>query len=248
MPKTSSSLAVADGIKDIEKTPARTGADTVRLWERYRDQALLWRALALLQMPTTFLAITAALIMYFFADTVIQVPEKPEPGFYSVKQLPDAEFITAATNVVNMIATYQPETARLQFTEARKLLWQPALNKFDEEMMQKEIQAIEETRRSQMFIINQSLVRINRFPEKDTVTVRLPGTRFKQIGANQLKSDQMVYEIMMTTIPKNPHNEYGIVVFNMERKDSDFQSIYFKDQQERARQIAEQNKGKTDLD
>ncbi len=139
-------ISIADGLKDVEKTPTRTGADTVRLWERYRDQALLWRALALLQIPTTFLAIGAALIMFFFADTVIQVPEKPEPGMYSVKQLPDAQFISAATRVVNSIATYQPETARIQFTDTRKMLWQPALGKFDEEMMQKEIQAIEEGR------------------------------------------------------------------------------------------------------
>jgi hypothetical protein len=234
-------ISIADGLKDVEKTANRTGADTVRLWERYRDQALLWRALALLQIPTTFLAIGAALIMFFFADTVIQVPEKPEPGMYSVKQLPDAEFISAATRVVNSIATYQPETARIQFTDTRKMLWQPALGKFDEEMMQKEIQAIEETRRSQLFIINQSLVRVNRYPERDTVEVRLPGTRYKLIGTDQLKPEQMVYFVKMTTIPKNPQNEYGIVVFNLERKDSDFQAIYFQDQRENAAKMAASN-------
>ncbi len=239
-------LKISEGIKDIEKTPARTGADTVRLWERYRDQALLWRALALLQLPTTFLAITAALIMFFFADTVIEVPEKPEPGMYSVKQLPDAEFISAATRVINMIATYQPETARPQFIETRKLLWQPALAKFDEEMMQKEIQAIEETRRSQLFFVNQSLVRVNRLPERDYVEVRLPGVRYKLIGASQGKPEQMVYYVRMTTIPKNPHNEYGIVVFDMERKDSDFQSIYFQDQKEAAAKWAAEHPGAPD--
>ena len=234
-------LKVSDGIKDVEKIAGRTGADTVRLWERYRDQALLWRALALIQIPSTFVAVAAALIMYFFADTVIEVPEKPEPGMYSVKQLPDAEFISTATRVVNSIATYQPETARIQFTETRKMLWQPALAKFDEEMMQKEIQAIEETRRSQLFFVNQSLVRVNRFPERDYVEVRLAGVRHKLIGTNQLKPEQMVYFVRMTTIPKNPHNEYGIVVFDMERKDSDFQSIYFQDQKEAAAKAAAEN-------
>src|SRR5262249_45979929 len=132
-------------LQQLERVAGRAGSDTIRLWDSYREQAYLWRALALLQMPATALAIAAALIMYFFADTIIEVPDKPQPGFYSVKQLPDSQFISAATEVVNLIATYQPETARTQFNAARKYLWEPALSEFDTTMIKSELRAIEET-------------------------------------------------------------------------------------------------------
>ena len=177
-------LNLKEDVKQLERVGGRAGTDTIRLWEGYREQAYPWRAMSLLQMPATALSIAAALIMYFFADTIIEVPHAPEPGFYSVKNLPDSQFINAATSVINLIATYQPATARRQFKTARKFLWEPALTEFEETMMGPEIRAIEETKRSQMFFINPRLIKVERFPELDMVVVRVPGLRQKLIGNN----------------------------------------------------------------
>ena len=175
----------------------------------------MWRALALLQMPATALAVLAALVMYFFADTIVEVPERPQPGIYSVKRLPDSEFINAASQVVNLINSYQPETARAQFIEARRYLWEPALSEFQNTMMRSDLKTIEETYRSQLFFINNRFVKVERYPENDYVVVRLPGIRYKIIGNKQLNPDRVIYYVRMTTIPNNVHNPYGIVIDNI---------------------------------
>ncbi|MCB0359882.1 MAG: hypothetical protein KDD44_09605 [Bdellovibrionales bacterium] len=221
--------AIKQDIRQLETIAGRAGADTIKLWEGYRDQAYLWRAIALLQMPATALAIASAMIMYFFADTIIEVPPKPQPGHYSVKQLPDSEFVSVATEVVNLIGSYQPSIARQQFRTARKYLWEPALSIFEQEMMQKELRAIEETSRSQLFFINQQQIKVERYPELDKVVVRLPGARQKLIGSRPLQPDGMVYYIKMTTIPRNVHNDYGIVVIDIKRRQASAQTIKLED-------------------
>ena len=204
-----------DSLHDLERIDGRAGADTIRLWESYRDQAFLWRALALLQMPATMLSIAAALVMFFFADTTIEVPQQPLPGRYSVKQLPDAEFISTANEVVNLIASFQPHRAAEQFEAAREHLWEPALSEFEESILKRELRAITETRRSQVFFSDPKLVRVERSAATDHVVARIPGHRMKLIGNRPLPSDEIVYYIKMTTIPRNAQNEYGIVVTNI---------------------------------
>ena len=225
-------LQLKNDVKQLERVAGRAGSDTIRLWEGYREQAYLWRALAILQMPATALSIAAALIMYFFADTIIEVPERPQPGYYSVRQLPDSQFINAATSVANLIATYQPAVARRQFKTARKYLWEPALTAFEETMMGSEIKAIEETKRSQMYFINPRLIKVERFPEIDTVVVRIPGVRQKLIGNQPLPADEIVYYVKMTTIPRNFHNEYGIVVVDIHLRRADGRQVTSEDKAE----------------
>ena len=239
------SLNVKQDIKQLERVGGRAGSDTIRLWEGYREQAYLWRALCLLQMPATALSIAAALVMYFFADTIIEVPERPEPGQYSTRQLPDSSFINAATAVVNLIATYQPAVARRQFKTARKYLWEPALTEFENTMMTNEIQQIEETKRSQMFFINPRLIKVERYPEFETVVIRIPGIRQKLIGNKPLPPDEMVYYVKMTTIPRNVSNEYGIVVVDIHLRRADEQQVMKEDhQQDKSERTAEKKAAK----
>ena len=235
-------LNVKKDIKQLERVGGRAGSDTIRLWEGYKEQAYLWRALSLLQMPATALSIAAALVMYFFADTIIEVPERPQPGYYSVKQLPDSQFINAASEVVNLIATYQPAVARRQFKTARKYLWEPALTEFEETMMTTEIQAIEETKRSQMFFVNPRLIKVERYHEFEQVVVRVPGLRQKLIGNKPLSPDEMVYYVKMTTIPRNVANEYGIVVVDIHLRRADEQQVLKEDhQQEKSQSQQDKN-------
>ena len=248
MAKEAVAVNVKKDIKQLERVGGRAGADTIRLWEGYREQAYLWRALALLQMPATALSIAAMLVMYFFADTIIEVPERPQPGFYSVKQLPDSQFIDAAVTVINLVSTYQPAIARRQFKTAQKYLWEPALTEFQDSMMTKEIQAIEETKRSQIFFINQRLVKVERYPDLERVVVRVPGMRQKLIGSKPLPPDEMVYYVTMTTIPRNVSNEYGIVVVDIHLRRVDEQMVIKEDHQEqKAEKLAERAAAKQGL-
>jgi hypothetical protein len=231
-------------LKQIEQVDGRTGADTIRLWEHYRDHAYMWRSLALWQFPCTMVAIGAAMMMFFMADTVIEVPEKPQPGHYSVKQLPDAEFIDVATKVVNAITTYQPHNAREQFYSARKFLWEPALSEFEDAMVRRELRVVEETARSQIFFIDTKQIKIERHADLDKVVVRLPGVRQKLLAQKPLPPDEMVYYIKMTTIPRNVHNEYGIVVVDIRLRVAPLAEIAAEDRQEKLEQEREEAKQK----
>ena len=210
--------------KPEEIADARRGEDSVRVWERYRDLGHLWRMIALLQIPLTIIALFIMLSLYFSADTIVEVPEKPQPGHYSVKRLPDSEFINVANEVVNLSSTYTPATAERQFKAARKFLWEPALSQFETDKIKREIPQIVETARSQLFIVDQNQVKVERRPERDFVVVRLPGLRRKMIGSQPLSPDQMVVYVRMTTIPKNLYNDFGIVVTDIRFEDSQFQT------------------------
>lgn len=225
--------ALVNDLKQVELVDGRAGADTLRLWEHYRDHAYMWRAIAILQFPTTVLALGAALLMYYTADTIIEVPEKPQPGHYSIKQLPDSEFIDVATKVVNLITTYQPHDAKEQFYAARKFLWEPALSEFEEVMVKKELKYIVETSRSQIFFIDTKQIKVERFPDLDKVVVRIPGVRQKLISQRPYAPEEMVYYIKMTTIPRNIHNEYGIVVVDIRLKTAPLATIAAEDKQEK---------------
>ncbi len=196
--------------------PGREASDTLKLWDRYKEKAFLWRAFALLQMPITTVLILASMIFFVTADTVLNIPLDPEPGSYSVKKLPDSLFVSHATNVVNLISTYQPFTARKQYTTAVRYLWEPALSSFQKTHIDTDIEAVEETSRSQLFFIDPKRVRVERI--KNYVVVKLPGTRQKFIHNKPLPPEQVAYFIKMTTIPRNVHNEYGIVVTDLQLK------------------------------
>jgi len=207
--------AIAKDLRQVELVDGRAGADTIKLWEHYRDHAYMWRAICLLQLPGTFLALVAALLMYYTADTVIEVPEKPKPGHFSVKQLPDSEFIDIATKVVNLMTTYQPHSAKEQFYSARELLWEPALSEFERAYVKDELKVVEETNRSQMFFIDPKLMKVERVKDQDKITVRIAGVRQKLISQRPQPPEEMVFYVKMTTIPRNIHNEYGIVVVDL---------------------------------
>ncbi|GEM_PF-701729 len=222
---TSKNSSVKQALDQMDRVAGRSGSDTIRLWEGYKEQAILWRALALIQVPSTSLAICAALVMYFYADTIIEVPPMPQPGHYSASQLPDSEFINVASEVVNSIASYQPATARPQFSAVRRFLWEPALSIFEDQMMNSELRTIEETGRSQLYFVNQGQIAVERAPELEKVLVRLPGTRMKLIGDKPLPADQLVYYVTMTTVPRNSQNEYGIVVVEIQLRRVGFKTL-----------------------
>lgn len=199
-------------INDSNVIDARNETDTIRLWENYRDQALLWRAIALLQMPATLVLAIFAFYLYGTHEITLNVPAKPLPGLYSAYEIPDAEFFDVATNYTNLIATYQPAVARRQFSKAREMLKEPMLDLFDREMMGTELKAIENTSRTQLFFADPSLQTITR--QDNHVTVTMTGERLKLVAGKQLPMVVTKYTILMTLIPRNDLNPYGIVIEN----------------------------------
>lgn len=217
--------AVKQDLKQLETVAGKAGADTIRLWEGFREQALFWRALALIQVPSTALAILIALLQLYLSDPIINVVPNPLPGRYSSKELPDRLYLSSAQNLVNLISTYQPSIARRQFKRAEKMLWEPALSRFQKVMLENELRAIEETARSQIFFADEARIKIERFPEfgdSGKVVVRIPGVQQKLIGNRPLEAEKVVYHISMTTIPRHRYNKYGIVVINIDSRSLTF--------------------------
>ena len=206
-----------DSLATIEHVDGRAGADTFRLWESYKEQALLWRIIALVQIPITLVAVIFGLITYITADIVIEPPETPQPGMYSIKNLPDSEFLKVATEVVNLMATYQSNTAERQFRKAREYLWEPALSEFERVFVKEHVRAVNEQSRSQAFLINNDLVNVRRYPSLDMVIVRIPGTRLSLIGKKPL-DDEIAFYLKMTTIPRSAYNPSGIIIFDVRIK------------------------------
>jgi hypothetical protein len=201
---------VKEKVRDTDLNAARSGNDTIRLWENYKDQALMWRSIALLQMPTTMVALIFSLVMWSTREITLQVPSKPLPGQYSVQDIPDAEFINVANDYINLIATYQPGTARKQFSAARAMLQEPLYTKFGEEMMGSELSAIENTSRTQVLFVDPLKTRVER--EGANVTITVIGERVKSIAGSELPTVTSRFRVTMTTQPRNQINPYGIVI------------------------------------
>ena len=209
------SKAAKNLIKQSGFREARSENDTVRLWENYREQALLWRALAIFQIPGTLIALIFALVMWNGRETFLQVPAKPLPGIYNAHEIPNEEFVSVATEFVNLIATYQASTAPRQFAQAEKYLVEPMLSKFRIEMMDKELEAIETTRRTQLYFVDPTKIEVLR-EGREFVVVTLVGDRTKLIAGEQLPEVTTQFRVTMKTIPRNTLNRYGIVISSVE--------------------------------
>lgn len=233
-------LAVKEGLSYLERTSKRAGADTVALWDGYQEQMYLWRALALLMLPATLLAIGLALAMFFAADTTVVVPPKPEPSKIELAQIPNQEFVRLGSNVANLLTSYRTHEARPQFKMARQFLWQPALGQFEKEWMGKELEIIENTSRSQVFYPSPRQIKVIR--KDDHVVVRVPGTRRKQVGA-ETSGDELVWWFRMRTVPRNMFNDTGLVINNLRVEYTDLRGLAKEDMEE-ARQMERRKKQK----
>jgi hypothetical protein len=207
-------------------------SDRLRVLNTARDHAHFWRALALVQFPSLIIAIFGAVTMFFFAKTSIEITEKPQPAQFSVSQLPDSEFLYIAKEVVNRISSFQPITARIQFKNVRRYLWEPALSTFEEFIINKELKVIEDTGRSQMFFPVEELIRVEREADSEKVVVRIPGLKQKLIGMTPVPVEELAYFITMTTIPNNVINRRGVVVTKIESRLLPFESILYFDRKE----------------
>lgn len=205
-------LAVRDSLSYLERTSERAGPDTIRLWDGYKEQMFLWRALAILSLPATLLAIALAVTMFYAAKVTVVVPPKPEPSRIELSQIPNEEFVRLASKVAVLLTSYRTHEARPQFAMVRQYLWEPALTPYEREWMKKELEVVESTSRSQVFFLSPRQVKVIR--KDDHVVVRVPGTREKEVGGVK-SSDEVVWWFRMRTVPRNMFNENGIVINNL---------------------------------
>jgi hypothetical protein len=210
---------------DTALREARAPNDTIRLWENYREQALLWRALALIQVPSTVCAILFAYVMFSKREVTLQVPAKPLPGYYLADEIPDEAFVGRASDFVNLIATYQPTTAQRQFQKASEYLIEPVLTTFIGELMKQELQAIQTTSRTQVYWIDPEKTDIERDDDSGNVVVTFSGERRKLVAGQAVPDVVTTFTITMTTVPRNPLNEFGIMINNVASESSELQSL-----------------------
>ncbi|MFO0417184.1 MAG: TraE/TraK family type IV conjugative transfer system protein [Pseudomonadota bacterium] len=202
--------SIKGAVADTQLSVGRDKSDTIRLWENYKDQSLMWRSLCLIQLPTTLAAIIFAMMLWTTREVTLTVPSKPMPGIYAAQDIPDNEFVNIANDYINLIATYQPRTARRQFEAAAAMLKEPLLSKFREEMINSELGAIENSSRTQVFFTDPLRTTVER--RGNDVTVTMIGDRWKVIAGAELPTVTSRFRVTMTTIPRNKLNPYGIVI------------------------------------
>jgi hypothetical protein len=200
-------------LREASVIDGRSDSDTIRVWESYREQANLWRALLILQLPVTIAALVFAAVIFINRSIQLNVPRQPLPGMYTVQEVDDAEFINVATDFVNLIASYQPTIVDRQFNAARNYLWGSFLAKFDAEMMVDELRAIKATSRTQVFLIDPTRTEVLR--QGKEVKVTFAGDRIKIIAGKESPLIQSKFSVTMTTVPRNRINPTGIVITNV---------------------------------
>ena len=213
MEKKSISEASKRLMNDTRFREGKRSNDTLRLWENYRDQAQLWRALALIQIPSFLVLLAFTFTIYANRSLTFSVPAKPLPGMYELNEVPDAEFIAVAEDFVNLIATYQPRTAERQFIKASEMLIEPFLTTFEKLIIKKDLKVISDTGRSQILYVDSSQTNIDR--HDDLVYVKIIGDSNRRIKEQELKAVTTEYQIAMKTIPRTRLNPYGIVIVDL---------------------------------
>jgi hypothetical protein len=191
----------------------RGGRGTLDTWEKFQDEAVLWRVLTLIQFPITLVSLILAVFLGYSRSVVVNVPPKPAPGTYAPNEIPEAEFIDNATEFVNLIASYQPLNARRQFDEAAKRISEPFLTYFRDTIVTEELKTVESTNRSQFFFIDPTQTKVAYTEEG--VKVTLQGERVKIVAGQELPGLVSRYSVTMRTIPRHKLNPYGIMVTGM---------------------------------
>lgn len=204
------SQKMKETLKSTTVRPPRGESDTLRLWEAYLDQAILWRAIALLQIPSTLALLVFSMWLYGGRTIVLNVPQKPLPGQYTVDQLTDPILVDAATDFINLISSYTPKTARRQMQEAEQRVVEPLLTTFTQDMIETDLKAIEQTQRSQLFLIDPTKTSLTR--GRGNATVTFEGDRVKIVSGKEFPASTLRYLITMETRPRNRLNEYGVVI------------------------------------
>lgn len=212
----------------VKKISAEESANIQRVNRLYREQSYMWRALALMQIPTTFIALVVAIVMYVSSNIIVDVKPRPAPGYFLAEELPEQEFIKYGIEFVNLISSYQPMTAKNQFNYALNFLQGEYYSIFKQRYLegrdgeQSRLMEIDTLQRAQMFFINRDLVTATLEQDEldsrnDRVIVRIPGEAYVFLGG-QLQANRIeygVYYLTLQTIPTSVFNKNGISIIDV---------------------------------
>ena len=204
-------------VKETAIPEGRKDNDTIRLWEGYREQALLWRAIALLQIPATLISVLLAFLLWTSRVTNVVAPRDIKPGTLSIKEIPDVEFIDHATEFVNLISTYQPSVAKKQFLLAREMAIEPLLANYDNDILNLELRAIETTSRTQLYFIDPNRTKVTK--KDNEVIVEFTGDRQKIIAGKEMPNIPTKFYVTLRVIPKNKLNPFGLMISDLKLED-----------------------------
>lgn len=178
--------------------------------QSWEGKSNYWRWFLLAELGATIALCLFAFFIWLTKNTYFHVEEPLIPGRYPVGHLSDAEFSRVAGQFVNLIGTYRWVTAKDQFQTASEFLVEPMASQFKAQYLGKELQAINDTRRTQTMYIDEYFVAIDR-PTEDTVVVELSGSGEKLIGESWFDVAS-TYVVTMQVVDDETANEYGIVI------------------------------------
>lgn len=231
---------IKQGLNDLDGIEDRVGADSIQLWESFRTQSLLWRAIAILQFPALLFSFILMLFTFFYSDRVVEAPSRPRPMVFEISDISDADLRKFAIQFVSLIGSYQPATVEKQFKLARTMLWEPALSGYSKEFIGKQLERIKNNRRSQLFYISDQQVKVLREP--DWAEVRVPGKRQKLIGTTPRPTDEVAWFIKIATVPATELNPFGLVIIDLKPVNVSLSEIA-KGDREQLREEKRKNRG-----
>ncbi len=175
----------------------------------FRRTGHFWRLISLAQIPISFVLIFYFISRYLSADTIVDVPDVKTIEETKTTGIPDKEYVNVAQDVVNLIGTFQPTTARDQFETAREFMLESALPAFDETQTNQELNTAEQSDTSQMLYIDHTtLTRMSGGAAK----VCLGGLRQRLVEKTVLPQQEVTYCLVLQ--PREPfeHNAFGLMV------------------------------------
>jgi hypothetical protein len=96
------------------------------------------------------------------------------------------------------------------------MLWGEIIQTYETEMMGTELKMIENTKRTQIFFKDPTATKVVR--DGRNVVVTLIGDRQKIQAGKEIDALRSEYTVIMTTVPRNKFNPYGIVIVNVSLK------------------------------
>ena len=214
---------------DEEQQPQNSRKEVKRMADEAESSCHFWRLLAVGQGVACCAIVTFGLLTFWARQVYFDVPATLIADRYPVQQLPDIEFKRVAMEYANLVSTYQFMSAQPQFESAQKLLVEPMHSRFATEILGRELHAIRETHRTQIFYLDQEATEVERF-EDDTVRVHVWGNRLrlvygldnskaKHVSEVRLPDRDILYVVDLKVIPdvdEPTENDYGIVITNVD--------------------------------
>ncbi|MCS6893075.1 MAG: hypothetical protein NZO16_00665 [Deltaproteobacteria bacterium] len=198
---------ILDNTKNIN---SKADGQLIHAWQDFQKKADFWRSMFLIQLPLSVFALVFASVIYINRNITLHVPKNPAPGFYSIVDVPDSEFINFSINFANLLFSYTPASIDRQYSAAKTFLAPVTQREFAEFFFKQEIPVVKTTGVSQIFIIDPARTKVNKY--KNLFIFSLTGELIRILANRETRHTIATTEITLRTFPHNHLNPYGILV------------------------------------